>query len=161
MTHPTAQIHSTNVLSDLLDQHPPSSPTPVDDRLLSALTHIEQCLQVLKDNQRLLTTQFETLASDPPIVTSASTPYTTNDYMDAFLSTKLNDDYRAALDSFSHLSASVAEVKSQQSSLQATSSSTIQSSGFFQKESKDFHVSKLVKLLTNKKLGGDSLQDLE
>ncbi len=105
MTHPTAQSHSTNVLSDLLDQPPPSSPTPVDDRLLSALTRIEQCVQALKDNQRPFTTQFETLASDPPIVTSASTPYITYDYMDAFLTTKLNDTYRAALDSFSHLSA--------------------------------------------------------
>jgi hypothetical protein len=42
-----------------------------------------------------------------------------------------------------------------------TSLSTTQTTGFFQKESKDFHVSKLMKLLDLEVLNSDSLQDLE
>jgi uncharacterized protein YoxC len=42
-----------------------------------------------------------------------------------------------------------------------TTKSSTKSIGFHQRESKDFHISKLLKLLENHTLDGDSLQDLE
>jgi hypothetical protein len=161
MSRPNTQSNLTPNPTDLLDQTQHSSPDIADNRLLSALTRIEQRLQALEDNQKLLTSRFETLASDPPIVTSTSFPSITYKDMDAFLTTKFNDTYQTTLDSFGRLSASVAELKNPHTTLSPTSSSIIRTLGFFQKESKDFHVSKLVKLLTDEKLGDDSLQDLE
>ena len=85
----------------------------------------------------------------------------TQEELTNFIQTQFDATYRTTLDSFSRLSASVAELHSQHSTSPVLSSSMPRSSGFFQKESKDFHVSKLVKLLADEKLGGDSLQDLE
>jgi hypothetical protein len=161
MTRPTTRSQSTNDSSDLLDQPPAPSSPPLDDRILTVLDRIEQRLQTLESNQRLLTTQFENFTSEPTPIISTPLPQITHEDMETFLDTKFNETYRTTLDSFSRLSASVAEIRAAQPSITTPPSLAARSSGFFQKENKDFHVSKLVKLLADEKLGGDSLQDLE
>ncbi len=68
------------------------------------------------------------------------------------------------LESLSRLSASAAELHLRSTTVPQALSPTTQASrpsGFFQKESKDFHVSHLIKLLSDESLATDSLQDLE
>jgi hypothetical protein len=97
-------------------------------------------------------------SSSPPIL---SAPPMTPAEIETLIDSKFHATYQTTFDSFSTLSASVAALHLQHSTSPTTSLSTSRSTGFFQKESKDFHVSKLVKLLELEVLHSDSLQDLE
>jgi hypothetical protein len=68
------------------------------------------------------------------------------------------------MESITHLSASVAELHLHSQNVpqaQTTLTTITHPSGFFQKESKEFHVSHLIKLLADESSASDSLEDLE
>jgi hypothetical protein len=83
------------------------------------------------------------------------------DALEGLFQYKFNATYQTTIDSISRLSASVAELHLRHPDPQASTVLPPRSSGFFQKESKDFHVSRLMKLLDQEVLRSDSLQDLE
>ncbi len=109
------------------------------------MRHFEQRLD--STDQRL----DDLEAIEVPHPSSFVTPQT----IDAILTEKFNASYGSTLESITRLSASVAP----QPLLTPTQAS--HPSGFFQKKSKDFHVSHLIKLLVNESLASDSLQDHE
>ncbi len=117
-----------------------------------------RCLEQRLDDTDKRLDDLEAVAVPDP------STFVTNQVIDAILAEKFSASYGSTMESISCLSASVAElhVRSQQApqALPALLPSS-HPSGFFQKESKDFHVSHLIKLLTDESLASDSLQDLE
>jgi hypothetical protein len=74
---------------------------------------------------------------------------------------KFTQTFQPTIDAFARLTTTINHLQSTNTTITSTSSPPTRSSGFLQRESKDFHVSKLLKLLDNESLTGDSLQELE
>jgi hypothetical protein len=142
-----------------------------DHRITTILTQLEQRLdeRLIAANNRLTSIEddYKTLSntvhhsfdSSPPPILSA--PPMTPAEIETLIDSKFHATYQTTVDSFSSLSATVATLHLQHSTSPTTPLSTPRPTGFFQKESKDLHVSKLVKLLELEVLHSDSLQDLE
>jgi hypothetical protein len=124
------------------------------DCLASLTTQLDNGIIHLEDTQQRLSS----LEHD-----SSPSNNLTSDAIEHLINDKLRESYGPTLASISSLSASIAELAlhQQPQSIDSTISPSSRPHGFFQKESKDFHVSRLLKLLDTEVLQSDSLQDLE
>jgi hypothetical protein len=154
MSRPTTR--STSSSSPNVDNiSPPTVTSPTIDQHLALMDQrLTSILELLAQPDH----RHSFDSSPPPII---SAPPMTPAEIETLIDSKFHATYQMTLDSFSSLSASIAALHLQHSTSPATSLSTPRPTGFFQKESKDFHVSKLIKLLELEVLHSDSLQDLE
>ncbi len=164
MTHPTTRSTTSNPPDDGTPPPPASSTTTdqcldsileilahPDPRLIEILAGLEQrlgqCLTTtdtrlttIENIYRELSSTVRHMTESPPSPV-VSTPSFSPEDMESFIQTKFNETYQATLDSFSCLSTSVAELHLRQSTTPAPSLSSPCPHGFFQQETKDFHVS--------------------
>jgi hypothetical protein len=134
--------------------------TGLEQRLGQRLTTTDDRLTTIEANYRGLSDTVRPLIESPPSPV-ISDPSLSQEIIENIIETKFNNTYQATLESFSRLSASVAELHLRQSNTPASSLSSPRHHGFFLQETKDFHVSRLIKLLDPEVLRSDSLQDLE
>jgi hypothetical protein len=132
----------------------------LEQRLGQRLTTTDSRLTTIETNYQELSDTVCHLTESPPSPV-VSAPSFSPDDLETLIQTKFNDTYQATLDSFSRLSASVAELHLRHSTNSASSVSSPHPHGFFQQETNEFHVSRLVKRLELEVLRSDSLQDLE
>jgi hypothetical protein len=155
MTRPITHLTS-NSTSVPKDSPPSSSSTPQDT--LQEMLAIMHCLEQRLDDTEKCLDDLEAV----DVLDQSN--FVTNQAIDAILAEKFSASYGSTMESISCLSALVAElhIRSQPApqALPALLASS-RPSGFFQKDSKDFHVSHLIELLTDESLASDSLQDLE
>lgn len=123
-------------------------------------TNTEQRLTALEETYHDLSVTVSLLTESPPSPV-VSSPSVMQEVLETIIDTKFQATYQASLDSFIHLSAFVVKLHLQHSASQVSSLSTPRPTGFFQKKSKDFHVSHLMKLLEQEFLHSDSLQYLD
>lgn len=149
----------TNIIDrlDTLDQRTATFETDkasLQDNLTTFSSQLGTVIHQIDDHHARLSS-LEQVPSHPSPLTI--------DTITALLDEKFRDTYSTTLDSITRLSSSIADLHLRQQSLpQAPPTvSTVRTTGFFQKETKDFHVSRLVKLLDGETLATDSLQDLE